>query len=192
MPHLGLPGLALWLLQDSCPRLLSKLFHLFVYFWLNRVFVAAQALFLLHHWGLLSSLVRRLLVAVASLFVAAQTQGVRASVAALPGLKGTGSAVVGLGLSCSLAGGIFPNQGSKLCLLHQQADSFPLSHQGRREAVLNKHSRSLGFCQGARRSPKLLRASLCVFFPGLVSQDVSHCKLCDLQEAVALNRAVLT
>ena len=113
-------------------RVCFLIFHLFVYFRLNRVFVATQALFLLHHWGLLASLVRRLPVAVASLFVAAQARGVRASVAALPGLKGTGSAVVGLGLSCSLAGGIFPNQGSNLCLPHQQADSFPLSHQGSR------------------------------------------------------------
>ena len=33
-------------------------------------------------------------------------------------------------LSCSKAHGIFPNQGSKPCLLHWQADSLPLSHQG--------------------------------------------------------------
>ena len=34
------------------------------------------------------------------------------------------------GLSCSAACGIFPDQGSKPCLLHGQADSLPLSHQG--------------------------------------------------------------
>ena len=33
-------------------------------------------------------------------------------------------------LSCSVACGIFPNQGSNPCLLHWQADSLPLSHQG--------------------------------------------------------------
>ena len=32
-------------------------------------------------------------------------------------------------LSCSEACGVFPNQGSNLCLLHWQADSLPLSHQ---------------------------------------------------------------
>ena len=34
------------------------------------------------------------------------------------------------GLSCSEACGIFPDQGSNLCLLHWQVDSLPLSHQG--------------------------------------------------------------
>ena len=33
-------------------------------------------------------------------------------------------------LSCSKACGIFPDQGSNLCLLHWQADSLPLRHQG--------------------------------------------------------------
>ena len=33
-------------------------------------------------------------------------------------------------LSCSTACGIFPDQGSKLCLLHSQADSYALSYQG--------------------------------------------------------------
>ena len=36
----------------------------------------------------------------------------------------------GLGLSCSAACGTFPDQGSNPCLLHWQADSSPLSHQG--------------------------------------------------------------
>ena len=34
------------------------------------------------------------------------------------------------GLSCSMACGIFPNQGSNPCLLNWQADSLPLSHKG--------------------------------------------------------------
>ena len=33
-------------------------------------------------------------------------------------------------LSCSATCGTFPDQGSNPCLLHWQADSFPLSHQG--------------------------------------------------------------
>ena len=34
------------------------------------------------------------------------------------------------GLSCSVACGIFPGQGSNPCPLHWQADSQPLRHQG--------------------------------------------------------------
>ena len=34
------------------------------------------------------------------------------------------------GPSCSAARGIFPDQGSNPCLLHWQADSQPLRHQG--------------------------------------------------------------
>ena len=34
------------------------------------------------------------------------------------------------GPSCSTACGIFPDQGSNPCPLHQQADSQPLRHQG--------------------------------------------------------------
>ena len=35
-----------------------------------------------------------------------------------------------LGFRCSSALGIFPGQGLNPCLLHWQADSLPLSHQG--------------------------------------------------------------
>ena len=43
-----------------------------------------------------------------------------------------GSTGVAHGLSCSMACGIFPNQGSNPCLLHYPCprDSFPRSHQG--------------------------------------------------------------
>ena len=41
-----------------------------------------------------------------------------------------GSIVVVHGLSCSMACGSFPEQGSNLCLLHWQVDSLPLSQQG--------------------------------------------------------------
>ena len=46
------------------------------------------------------------------------------------GLQSTGSTVMAHRLSCSLACGIFLDQGSNLCLLHWQAHSLPLSHQG--------------------------------------------------------------
>ena len=41
-----------------------------------------------------------------------------------------GSVVVAHGLSCSVACGIFPDQGSNPFPLHWQADSQPLCHQG--------------------------------------------------------------
>ena len=41
-----------------------------------------------------------------------------------------GSVVVAHGPSCSVACGIFPDQGSNPCPLHWQADSQPLRHQG--------------------------------------------------------------
>ena len=41
-----------------------------------------------------------------------------------------GSVVVVHGFSCFAACGILSDQGSNLCLLHWQADSLPLSHQG--------------------------------------------------------------
>ena len=46
------------------------------------------------------------------------------------GLRSTGSGVLVHGLSCSVASGIFPDQGSYQCLLHWPVDSSPLSHQG--------------------------------------------------------------
>ena len=52
--------------------------------------------------------------------------GTRTSVVAAPGLWSTGSTAVTHGLSCSVACGIFPDQGS-----NRQAYSLRLSHQGR-------------------------------------------------------------
>ena len=49
--------------------------------------------------------------------------GTRASVIVAHGLQSAGSVVVAHGLSCSLACGIFPDQGSNLCPLHWQVDS---------------------------------------------------------------------
>ena len=46
------------------------------------------------------------------------------------GSRCAGSAVVAHGPSCSVACGIFPDQGSNPCPLHWQADSQPLHHQG--------------------------------------------------------------
>ena len=54
------------------------------------------------------------------------------------GLRGTGSVVLVHGLSCSVASGIFPDQGSYQCFLHWLVDSSPLSHQG--SPVINSSS----------------------------------------------------
>ena len=70
------------------------------------------------------------LVVVAALVAEHGLQSVRASVIAAPGLQSTGSIIVVRGLSCSMAYGIFLDQGLNPCLLHWQADSLPLSHQG--------------------------------------------------------------
>ena len=56
------------------------------------------------------------------------------------GSRCAGSAVVAHGPSCSAARGIFPDQGSDPCLLHWQADSQPLRHQGSPcSSILNHH-----------------------------------------------------
>ena len=52
------------------------------------------------------------------------------SLAVVPRLRSTVSVVVAQGLSCSAACGIFQDQGFNPCLLHWQADSLPLSHEG--------------------------------------------------------------
>ena len=57
-----------------------------------------------------------------------------ASLVAEHGLQSTGSVAVVHGLSCSETCGIFPDQGSNLCPLHWQVDSYPLYHQGESES----------------------------------------------------------
>ena len=67
-------------------------------------------------------------------------QGTQALVAAAHGLQSTGSVVVAHRLSCYAVCGIFLNHGLNPCLLHQQADSLLLSHQG-------ISSQSFGICR---------------------------------------------
>ena len=45
-------------------------------------------------------------------------------------VRHSGSVLVGHGLSCSMACGIFPDRESNPCPLHWQADSYPPYHQG--------------------------------------------------------------
>ena len=48
----------------------------------------------------------------------------------LPGSGAQTQSLWCMGLSCSVACGIFPDQGWNPCLLHWQVDYLPLSHQG--------------------------------------------------------------
>ena len=52
------------------------------------------------------------------------------SVIAASRLQSMGSIIVARGFSCSVACGVFPDQGLNLYLLHWQVDSSPVSHQG--------------------------------------------------------------
>ena len=92
--------------------------YLFIYFWLGWVFVSVRGLSQVAASGGHSS---------------SRCAGLSPS--RPPPLRSTssrraGSAAVAHGPSCSVACGIFPDQGSNPCPLHWQADSQPLRHQG--------------------------------------------------------------
>ena len=93
-------------------------FYLFIYLWLCWVFVSVRGLSLVAASGGHSS---------------SRCAGLSLSRPLLlrsTGSRRTGSVIVAHGPSCSVAYGIFPDQGSNLCPLHCQADSQPLRHQG--------------------------------------------------------------
>ena len=77
------------------------------------------------------SLVGVRLIAMVSLVAEHRLSGPRASVVTAPRLWSTGSVVMAHGLRCSKACVISLDRGSSLRLLHWQADSLPLSHQGK-------------------------------------------------------------
>ena len=92
--------------------------YLFIYFWLCWVFVSIRGLSLVVASGGHSS---------------SRSEGLSLSRPLLlrsTGSRRAGSAAVAHGPSCSVACGIFPDQGSNPCPLHWQADSQPLRHQG--------------------------------------------------------------
>ena len=78
-------------------------------------------------WGPLFIAVRGPLSITASLVAEHRLQTRRLS---------AGSVIVAHGPSCSVACGIFPDQGSNPCPLHWQADSQPLHHQEAPRRVL--------------------------------------------------------
>ena len=92
--------------------------YLFIYLWLCWVFVSVRGLSLVVASGGHSS---------------SRCAGLSLSRPLLlrsTGSRRAGSVIVAHGPSCSVACGIFPDQGSNPCSLHWQADSQPLSHQG--------------------------------------------------------------
>ena len=99
--------------------------YLFIYFWLCWVFVSVQVLSLVAASGGHSS---------------SRCAGLSLSRPLLlrsTGSRRAGSVVVAHGPSCSVACRIFPDQSSKPCPLHWQADSQPLCHQGSPSSILS-------------------------------------------------------
>ena len=103
----------------------------FIYFWLRRAFLAAWAFLQLQEveatlqlWRTGFSLQRL------PLFRSMDCRASGLQELQLPRLQSPGSVVVVHGLSCSVACGIFLDQGSNRYLLYWQADCLPLSHQG--------------------------------------------------------------
>ena len=97
--------------------------------WLCWVFVAACRLSLVEANGSHSSLWCMSFSLLWLLLLRSSGSRVQASVVAARGLSSCSSTWVGYqahGLSCSVARGIFPDQGSNRCPLHWQADSYPL------------------------------------------------------------------
>ena len=98
--------------------ILNLFIYLFIYLWLRWVFVSVRGLSLVVASGGHSS---------------SRCVGLSPSRPLLlrsTGSRHTGSVIVAHGPSCSVACGIFPDQGSNPCPLHCQADSQPLRHQG--------------------------------------------------------------
>ena len=98
--------------------LFFKFIYLFIYFWLCWFFVSVPGLSLVAASGGHSSL------------RCADLSLLRPLLLRSTGSRRAGSVIVAHGPSCSVACGIFPDQGSNPCLLYWQADSQPLRHQG--------------------------------------------------------------
>ena len=95
-----------------------KFIYFYLFLWLCWVFVSVRGLSLVVASGGHSSLQCAGLSLSRSLLLRSTAP------------RRTGSVIVAHGPSCSVACGIFPDQGSNPCPLHWQADSQPLRHQG--------------------------------------------------------------
>ena len=119
-PWQGVPELApgLWEMFSFFFFFFNFWVYLFIYLWLCWVFVSVRGLSL---------------VAVSGGHSSSRCAGLSLSRSLLlrsTGSRRAGSVIVAHGPSCSVACGIFPDQGSNPCPLHWQADSQPLCHQG--------------------------------------------------------------
>ena len=104
--------------MEECFVLFLNVVYLFIYLWLCWVFVSVLGLSLVAASGGHSS---------------SRCAGLSLSRPLLlrsTGSRRAGSVIAAHGPSCSVACGIFPDQGSNPCPLHCQADSQPLRHQG--------------------------------------------------------------
>ena len=105
---------------------------LFIYFWLCWVFLAAWVFLYLQ---LVGSVLQLWFAREAVASLGAEDMGFSSfwylgSAVVVLELQSTGLIIVGRGIICSAAYGIFPDLGLNLCVLHLLADSLPLSHQG--------------------------------------------------------------
>ena len=130
----NLPGVTDELQTTSNPSKPFKALHKVYYYFFN-----CTILFIFDGAG--SSLLRGFSLVVVCVFLTvvllllwstglwASVMAAGGSIPGAPRLWSSGSIVVVHGLSCSMACGIFLDQGSNPCLLHWQVDSVPLSHQ---------------------------------------------------------------
>ena len=113
-PHV----LMTFFLRNSFIFIIYLFIYLFIYLCLCWVFVSVQGLSL---------------VAASEGHSSSRCAGLSLSQPLLlrsTGSRRAGSVAVADGPGCSVACGIFPDQGSNPCPLHWQADSQPLRHQG--------------------------------------------------------------
>ena len=111
----------------------------FLHLWLSFNLLAYSFILGLHccMWAFSGCRERRLLCVVvhSSLTAAAsrcgaQVPGAHAAAVEAPGLREWAQELWFADFSCSMLCGIFPDQGSNLCPLHWQVDSYPLHHWG--------------------------------------------------------------
>ena len=129
--------------------LISKAsFFKFIYLWLCWVFVSVRGLSL---------------VAASEGHSSSRCAGLSLSRRLLlrsTGSRRAGSVVVAHGLSCSVACGILPDQGSNPYPLHWQADSQPLRHQGSPWVFVSVRGLSLVAASGGHSSSRCTGLSL--------------------------------
>ena len=110
--------------EESCVHEIAPLFlKFYFYFWLHWVFVAFVQVFSCGEWAILLRCSGTSWWCLS--YCRAQALGAQASPGAAHGLNSCGVWVYSL---CGMWD--LPRQGSNLCLLHWQADSYSLHHQG--------------------------------------------------------------